>query len=597
MKLHQLKLKNFRSYKTEICIEFENLTTFVGKNDAGKSTILEALEIFFNNKIIVCEKEDLSIDHDNENIEITCVFSNFPDSLIIDTSVSTSLESEFLLNNEGLLEIKKVFKCSAAKPKLAIYLVCNYPTNSECKDLFSLKLNELKKRAESLEISKDNHNAKISSSIRKAIYNNFDSPELNECLLSVDEEGTKNIFKEIETYLPMFALFQSDRSSSDSDKEITDPMQIAVSKALKELEKEINKIKEEVKKKTLATAEKTLEKLKEMNSSLAESLLPEFKSEPKFDSLFKLTINSDNGIPINKRGSGVRRLILLNFFRAEAERKLLENDRNNDIIYAFEEPETSQHPSHQKMLVEAFFELAKKENCQIILTTHTPALCGMVPLKSLRLVKKVNGINSTLSKTDNVYKEIAEMLGILPDIINKSTRAILLVEGKDDVLFFNHINKLLKEAGEIEQTFSEKNIIILCTGGCDNLKYWVTKKIIEQFDLPWYVFLDSDKLNMTDKTKNIELVEKLNLKKIKAFCTRKREIENYLHIDLLRTKFPTLLEIEDFSDIKKLTTKKIFENNWKNMTFEQFRERETYIENGVEHFELTEVIQKILSST
>lgn len=109
MKLHQLKLKNFRSYQKEVCIDFENLTTFVGKNDAGKSTILEALEIFFNNKIVACEREDLSIDHDNENIEITCVFSNFPDSLIIDSSVSTTLKSEFLLNNEGYLEIKKVF--------------------------------------------------------------------------------------------------------------------------------------------------------------------------------------------------------------------------------------------------------------------------------------------------------------------------------------------------------------------------------------------------------------------------------------------------------------------------------------------------------
>lgn len=38
MKLHQLKLKNFRSYQKEVCIDFENLTTFVGKNDAGKST-------------------------------------------------------------------------------------------------------------------------------------------------------------------------------------------------------------------------------------------------------------------------------------------------------------------------------------------------------------------------------------------------------------------------------------------------------------------------------------------------------------------------------------------------------------------------------
>ncbi|HGF8060057.1 TPA: AAA family ATPase [Enterococcus faecium] len=86
-------------------------------------------------------------------------------------------------------------------------------------------------------------------------------------------------------------------------------------------------IKKEVQEKAIESAKRTLEKLKEMDPTLSNSLMPEFKSEPKFDSLFKLTIRSDMGISINKRGSGVRRLILLNFFRAEAERKLTENDR------------------------------------------------------------------------------------------------------------------------------------------------------------------------------------------------------------------------------------------------------------------------------
>lgn len=41
----------------------------------------------------------------------------------------------------------------------------------------------------------------------------------------------------------MFALFQSDRSSLDSDKEVSDPMDIAVSQAIKGLEEEIDRIK------------------------------------------------------------------------------------------------------------------------------------------------------------------------------------------------------------------------------------------------------------------------------------------------------------------------------------------------------------------
>ena len=71
---------------------------------------------------------------------------------------------------------------------------------------------------------------------------------------------------------------------------------------------------------------------------------------------------------MNKRGSGVRRLILLNFFRAKAEEKASRDNRT--LIYAIEEPETSQHNEHQKILIDALKELANKGH-QILLTTHS----------------------------------------------------------------------------------------------------------------------------------------------------------------------------------------------------------------------------------
>lgn len=46
MKLDAVKLKNFRGYKEEVVVPISNITAFIGKNDAGKSTLLEALEIF-----------------------------------------------------------------------------------------------------------------------------------------------------------------------------------------------------------------------------------------------------------------------------------------------------------------------------------------------------------------------------------------------------------------------------------------------------------------------------------------------------------------------------------------------------------------------
>jgi len=78
---------------------------------------------------------------------------------------------------------------------------------------------------------------------------------------------------------------------------------------------------------------------------------------------------------------------LLNFFRAEAERR--KNEENTpDIIYAIEEPETSQHPNHQKKLIEAFIALSQADHTQVILTTHSPSIGKMLQFEHLKLVTR-----------------------------------------------------------------------------------------------------------------------------------------------------------------------------------------------------------------
>ncbi|WP_448378085.1 AAA family ATPase [Fervidobacterium sp.] len=46
-KVEKIILENFRAYKGRQEIEVEDFVALVGKNDQGKSTILEAIEIFF----------------------------------------------------------------------------------------------------------------------------------------------------------------------------------------------------------------------------------------------------------------------------------------------------------------------------------------------------------------------------------------------------------------------------------------------------------------------------------------------------------------------------------------------------------------------
>lgn len=57
------------------------------------------------------------------------------------------------------------------------------------------------------------------------------------------------------------------------------------------------------------------------------------------------------------------------------------------VIYAIEEPETSQHVYHQKLLIDALVELSQKPEVQVILTTHSSFIVKHLNFNQLRLIK------------------------------------------------------------------------------------------------------------------------------------------------------------------------------------------------------------------
>ena len=94
MRLVSLTLKNFRCFKDEKEVAFEDLTAIIGRNDVGKSTILEALEIFFNNDTVKIDSGDLCVSADDHFAEISCEFDDLPDVLVLDAQADTSLADE-----------------------------------------------------------------------------------------------------------------------------------------------------------------------------------------------------------------------------------------------------------------------------------------------------------------------------------------------------------------------------------------------------------------------------------------------------------------------------------------------------------------------
>lgn len=391
MKIKKIKLKNFRSYQDEVEIDFNDLTVFVGKNDIGKSTVLEALDIFFNSGsgAVKLDKDDINktaLESGEKDIVISVIFEELPEKVVVDSSNETNLVDEYLLNRNNQLEVIKKYP-NAGKEK--VFIRANHPNVSPINDLLTLKNTALKKIIKDNEI--DCTNQTVNATMRNAIWNHFGAmSNLEEIELDVTVGDTKSIWEGLSKYLPIYSLFQADRKNSDGDNEIQDPLKLAVKQILadEEIITTLNNVAKKVSEKLTEVSQKTLEKVKEMNPGIANSLVPSIPSSNtlKWNDVFKtVSIVGDESIPINKRGSGVKRLILLSFFRAEAERRILENKQS--VIYAIEEPETSQHTDHQKKLISAFKSLAESINTQVILTTHSSTIVKALDFDNLRLIK------------------------------------------------------------------------------------------------------------------------------------------------------------------------------------------------------------------
>jgi predicted ATP-dependent endonuclease of OLD family len=602
MRLKEIGIKNFRGYRNETRITIDaDVTGITGKNDVGKSSILEALDIFFEGGEVSIDKDDFNVAESEGSVEIRCVFDDLPGEILLDEANKTTLAAEHLLNSVGELEILKRYKRSAKEP--AVFIVANHPSEVNYEDLHTLKITELKKRGGIVGVKAgDVADERKSALWRLAIW--AKAPDLHkqqrELEISKFSGDSKDIQDRLFKQLPLFALFKSDRESKDNDPQAKNPLQAAVKQAQEELRADIERIQSEVQKRVIERAAKTLEKLRDMDATLASQLVPRFKKAPAWT--FDFSLDGEDNIPINKRGSGVRRLILLNFFRAEAERKIADKNAPS-VIYAFEEPETSQHPSNQEMLVRALVQVGRRDNCQVLVTTHVPALAGLLPTDGLRLVQKSASGRAIHFGNDSVLDQIAQSLGVLIDPRASRAKALVLVEGPGDVMFLRHTSEQLKAGGFIPATLEERGILPVSIGGCGLLKHWIAKRIAEQFNIPWALLLDSD-AGTPEAGQNVAQVQQVRASGKKAYVTRKREPENYILPEVVAPFFTggATATWSDTSDAKKdigtATSKgpgEVLEFFWTKMNAEQIRRAEKYTDGSGDRFEFTEILTDLLT--
>lgn len=125
MKLVKMRIENFRSYDN-VEVELSDLSVIIGQNDAGKSTLLDALNIFFENEKPL--DNDSNVFSQREEIVITCFFETDKQmEIFLDSAESertqTTLMDEYLLDDKELLQIKKVWTKGKLKAPLLSQII------------------------------------------------------------------------------------------------------------------------------------------------------------------------------------------------------------------------------------------------------------------------------------------------------------------------------------------------------------------------------------------------------------------------------------------------------------------------------------------
>ena len=111
MLLKEITIRNFRGIDKLEKLEISNLNTFVGKNDAGKSIILRAIERFFNLK----QFDTKDVFKGNMANETTSIELSFLPPVEIDG---------LALDSNRLITIKKEFPLVNGKPKPVEFYLC-----------------------------------------------------------------------------------------------------------------------------------------------------------------------------------------------------------------------------------------------------------------------------------------------------------------------------------------------------------------------------------------------------------------------------------------------------------------------------------------
>lgn len=521
MKLKKISIKNLRGLKN---IEFNNqgLTTLIGKNNCGKSSILRAIELLCTG--VKPDMEEFHLRSD-EDIEIEGVFDDLKD-----WERNSPAISALIYNNELRLKYVASVNADEGEKKKVDVAYYAYKQNEDIEgwgESWGDLDDEIKAIALEVEIkaAKDFKSKASKEKLKQKVRDRYPHKIVQG---NAEWSGDSIPFNNaLQQAIPKIIVIPAVKDAADESK-YSKTSKSAFGELMKKLI--LPQIQAEAEYENIILAisalsdrirsEEGIAGIKNINAKLSDRLsrLINAKANVKFDNPeIDTVISSSVGLrildgvhdtPIGLQGHGLQRTLIFSLLEMVAENEAADNNENSrTTIILYEEPELYLHPQMLKKLKAILTSISQSESWQIICSTHSPVFINIAdaPESLIVLSRTADGAIALKQLTENPFEDneaglierdaLRAALDFHPTVCEVFFASkVVLVEGDTEMAILKHCDELL-EYCNVNVEKSLDCTIVSCGG-----KWTIPAigRLLSKFGVSFKIVHDLDKHGKTD---------------------------------------------------------------------------------------------------
>jgi len=538
MKIKTIKIHNFRSIK-EQTFDLIDYSLLVGANDSGKSNIIDAIRVFYNDLKFSEEKDwPKFITNDDESW----------------------IEIKFLLSNEEFENLKEEYKQEEAKEKFFIvrkYLKHSVKVQSGSSNIYGYEQGRLSENFfygwKNVAKGKLGDILYIPAVSQVTDYTKLSGPSY---LRNILDFICKKIISSSESFNNLNKTFDEFTKNFKQEK-------TKEGLSLEGFEKDIN--------------DDIADRKVKMNFSIRSLDVADI-TKNLIEPYIKDEVLGDHKLPIESFGEGLQRRLVYTLIKLSTKYKEKKSTKekkeffSNFLLILFEEPEAFLHSSQQEILNQSLKELSNEESQQILISTHSVHFVSrnIDNLPSILKLYKQGGETQVYQITESGLRQTL--------VANKQLKHILGQKIEDKDLELEAIRYALwLDPDRCCAFFAD--FILICEGASEKIliDYLIKNKDIELLDKEIYILNALGKENIH---RYMNLFKELGIKhsvlfdgdenkknsnyhaKVNGFITNNKN-EFTIKIDSFKNNLEDFLAIpeESRSDKKPLSVMWHYQNN------------------------------------